>query len=396
MEENIYTAGVFAKKAGVTIRTIRFYDKENLLKPILHNESGYRLYTDSDFAKLQKILTLKFLGYSLSDIKDIFSRENYYGSLKSSFKIQKEIIYNKMNHMKLLAKAISEAENMVNTDEQLDWEKVINIIKVINTEETILYQYRNSTNLAKRINIHDKYSTNKNDWFRWVFEKFKLSSNIKVLEVGCGNAMLWLKNINNIPQNCEITLTDISEGMLDDARNTLEEDAEKFKFKIVDANTIPFNDESFDIVVANNMLFYCRDRARVFSEIKRVLKAGGYFYCSTMGERHMKELELLVKNFDKTIALSELDLPGEFGLENGEHQLSGWFQQIKQYDYEDNLVVTESEPLIQYLYSTSGNINEILKGKYKQFEEYIKEELDKRGSLFISKTSGLFESRKLL
>lgn len=395
MKENIYTAGVFAKKAGVTIRTIRFYDKENLLRPTLHNESGYRLYTDSDFAKLQKILTLKFLGYPLSDIKDIFSRENYYGSLKSSFKMQKEIIYNKINHMKLLAKAISEAENMANTDEPLDWEKVINIIRVINTEETILNQYRNSTNLAKRISIHDKYSTNKNDWFRWVFEKFKLSSNIKVLEVGCGNAMLWRKNVNNIPQNCEITLTDISEGMLDDAKKILGEDTEKFKFKIVDANNIPFSDESFDIVVANNMLFYCRDRARVFSEIRRVLKSDGYFYCSTMGERHMKELELLVKNFDETIVLSELDLSGEFGLENGESQLSEWFQHIKKYDYESNLIVTEGEPLIQYVYSTHGNVNEILKGKYQQFEDYIKGELDKKGSVFISIISGLFESRKL-
>lgn len=64
MEEKLYTAGIFAKKAGVSIRTIRFYDKENLLKPSSHSESGYRIYTDSDFAKLQKILTLKFLGFS--------------------------------------------------------------------------------------------------------------------------------------------------------------------------------------------------------------------------------------------------------------------------------------------------------------------------------------------
>lgn len=44
MEKGLYTAGVFAKKAGVTIRTIRFYDKENLLKPSGYSASGYRLY----------------------------------------------------------------------------------------------------------------------------------------------------------------------------------------------------------------------------------------------------------------------------------------------------------------------------------------------------------------
>lgn len=395
MEENLYTAGIFAKKAGVSIRTIRFYDKENLLKPSSHSESGYRIYTDSDFAKLQKILTLKFLGFSLAEIKETFNSENHPESLKSSLRIQKEIIYNKINHMNLVAKAISEAEKMVSEDEQLNWDKVIEIISVINTEKDILDQYRNSTNLAKRINIHDKYSVNKTSWHKWVFDKLKLSSNTKVLEIGCGNAMLWHKNIKDIPGSTEITLTDMSEGMLADAKDNLQEDAEKFKFKLVDANNITFNEESFDMVIANHVLFYCSDREKVFSEIRRVLKPGGYFYCSTVGESHMKELELLVRKFNKDFVLSEFDPSSEFGLENGERQLSSWFQDIKRYDYEDHLVVTESEPLVQYVYSTHGNVNKILKDKYDQFEEYIKKELSKTGSIFISKSSGLFESRKL-
>ena len=54
--ETFYTAGDFAKKAGVTIRTIRFYDSKGLLKPSSISDSGYRLYTDADFAKLQIIL----------------------------------------------------------------------------------------------------------------------------------------------------------------------------------------------------------------------------------------------------------------------------------------------------------------------------------------------------
>lgn len=393
MEENLYTAGVFAKKAGVSIRTIRFYDKENLLKPSSYSEAGYRLYTDEDFARLQKILTLKFLGFSLSEIKDTFNHDQV--SFKSSLEIQKEIIYNKINHMNLVAKAISEAEKMVREDEKLNWDKVINIISVINTEKDILHQYRNSTNLAKRINIHDKYSANKTSWHRWVFNKLKLSSHTKVLEIGCGNAMLWHKNMQYIPQNTEIILTDISEGMLEDAKCNLQEDREKFKFKRVDANNITFSDESFDIVIANHVLFYCSDRERVLSEIRRVLKPGGYFYCSTIGETHMKELEELVQKFNKAFVLSEVNLSSEFGLENGESQLSSWFQDIKRYEYEDYLVVTERQPLLEYVYSTHGNIDNLLKDRHKQFEEYIKKELSKTGKIFISKCSGLFESRKL-
>ena len=54
MEGVIYTTGEFARKAGVSVRTIRYYDKQGILKPSHVSESGYRLYTDGDFGKLQR------------------------------------------------------------------------------------------------------------------------------------------------------------------------------------------------------------------------------------------------------------------------------------------------------------------------------------------------------
>ncbi len=53
-DKKYYTTGEFGKKANVSIRTIRFYDNKGLLKPSCINEAGYRLYTEHDFAKLQK------------------------------------------------------------------------------------------------------------------------------------------------------------------------------------------------------------------------------------------------------------------------------------------------------------------------------------------------------
>ena len=51
-----YSSGEFARMANVSIRTIRFYDKQNILKPSYVNPSGARFYTDSDLARLQQIL----------------------------------------------------------------------------------------------------------------------------------------------------------------------------------------------------------------------------------------------------------------------------------------------------------------------------------------------------
>ncbi|MCL2169611.1 MAG: MerR family transcriptional regulator [Defluviitaleaceae bacterium] len=61
--------GEIAKKAGVTVRTLSYYDKEGLLLPSGQSEGGYRLYTDKDMVKLIQILMLKELGFTLNEIK---------------------------------------------------------------------------------------------------------------------------------------------------------------------------------------------------------------------------------------------------------------------------------------------------------------------------------------
>ena len=75
-----YSSGQFAHMANVSLRTIRYYDKQNILKPSYITPSGARFYTDSDFAGLQQILLLKYLGFSLKDIREmtIHNTDNQY------------------------------------------------------------------------------------------------------------------------------------------------------------------------------------------------------------------------------------------------------------------------------------------------------------------------------
>ncbi|MET3290804.1 UNVERIFIED_CONTAM: DNA-binding transcriptional MerR regulator [Brevibacillus sp. OAP136] len=69
MDKMVYTTSQLAEMAKVSSRTLRYYDKVGLLSPSDYSESGYRLYTDEDFPRLQHILVLKFLGFSLAEIK---------------------------------------------------------------------------------------------------------------------------------------------------------------------------------------------------------------------------------------------------------------------------------------------------------------------------------------
>ena len=96
--DQYYTTGEFARMAHVTIRTIRYYDKKGLLKPSFINESGYRMYSDEDFLKLQKILSLKYLGFSLNEIGNMTIHDTSADILKS-LKMQIGLVHKKMENL---------------------------------------------------------------------------------------------------------------------------------------------------------------------------------------------------------------------------------------------------------------------------------------------------------
>ena len=69
--------GELARRTGLTIRTLHHYDEIGLLKPTLHSESGHRLYTAEDLERLQQVLSLRQLGFSLEEIRDCLERPGF-------------------------------------------------------------------------------------------------------------------------------------------------------------------------------------------------------------------------------------------------------------------------------------------------------------------------------
>lgn len=392
----LFTVGEFASKAGVTQRTVRYYDKIDLLKPSAHNSGGHRLYTRHDFVRLQKILTLKFIGLSLEDIGNIIRYDLDDSDFKKSLEIQRDIMDKKVNHIRMVMEAIDETLHMLTESNTLNWDKFINIINIINMDKNWMEQYENASNLRARIKIHEEYSTNKHGWMRWFFEQLSLPWNARILEIGCGDGSLWLKNLDRIPDGLDITLTDFSQGMLKDARENLSGFTHRFKFKQADAQSIPFEDSSFDVVIANHMLYHVQDIDKALSEIHRVLKSGGYFYSSTVGEKHMWEMRDIVSGFDSDIITTRSwYLTRKFQLENGKDKVSKWFKDVKPKRYEDSLVVTESGPLVDYIFSMPGNVKSVFTyQKMQELVKYLEDEIKKSGGIFISKDTGYFRGRK--
>jgi DNA-binding transcriptional MerR regulator len=69
--------GDLARQTGLTIRTLHHYDAIGLLKPSLHTESGHRLYTAADVARLQQVVSLRQPGFGLEEIRDCLNRPGF-------------------------------------------------------------------------------------------------------------------------------------------------------------------------------------------------------------------------------------------------------------------------------------------------------------------------------
>src|SRR3954454_12487859 len=69
--------GELARRTGLTVRTLHHYDAIGLVRPSRHTAAGYRVYTAADVARLQQVLSLRQLGFSLEEIRECLDRPGF-------------------------------------------------------------------------------------------------------------------------------------------------------------------------------------------------------------------------------------------------------------------------------------------------------------------------------
>ena len=228
---------------------------------------------------------------------------------------------------------------------------------IMNVTKNVKNQFSNDKNLAMRINFYKKYTTNKYKFADWLFDKYVFKENMKILELGCGNGSHWEGKIETLPNGCSLVLSDFSEGMLDLVREKFSK-KKNVSIEKIDIQDIPYENETFDIVIANHMLFHVPD---------------------------------LNKAFEPTSTAFTEQLP--FNLQNGCEILGKYFENVQRFDYENTLAITNTQDLIDWLKSTksiSGYSDESLSNLYNYFED-IRE---KDGAINIPRETGVFISIK--
>jgi MerR family transcriptional regulator, thiopeptide resistance regulator len=128
-----HRASEFAQLTGVTVRTLHHYDRSGLLKPSGHTAAGHRLYGERDFVRLQQVVTLKFLGFPLNQIKQILDRQDF--DLAEAIRFQREMVAQKQRRLGRVVQALERVEGVLSAQEEPDWESFAKIVEAINMQD---------------------------------------------------------------------------------------------------------------------------------------------------------------------------------------------------------------------------------------------------------------------
>jgi len=257
-------------------------------------------------------------------------------------------------------------------------------------------QYKDSSNLDARVVIHQRFSTNSYGWMNWVFDHLLvLPADAKILELGCGPGYLWKENAARIPSTWDITLSDLSAGMVDSAWRNLVVTGRTYKFKEIDAQSIPYPDGTFNLVIANHMLYHVASRDLAIANISRVLCSGGRLVCATNGPGHMRDLDELLAEFEPAYRGMHA-MSSSFNLENGEEQLRPHFALVELVMYPSDLWVTDAAMLAAYAYSTPLVKATISRARQQDMMDFFQQRIAQDGGIAIRKQTGLFLASKPL
>jgi DNA-binding transcriptional MerR regulator len=213
----------FAKRSGVTVKTLRYYDKIGLLQPSEKTDAGYRIYCDKDFIKLQQITTLKFIGLSLEEIKQLINEKSE--SIESIIDIQTRALEENKKHIDVVLMALNKAKKQIKNNGFLEVQQLIDITNITNMETRAKQRFNNASK---------QYATDSYYWrsktAELINELAKPNINDVILDLGCGTG----KQIIELSQKIKLAIgVDISEGMISQAKENMKnEKAQNIKFYI--------------------------------------------------------------------------------------------------------------------------------------------------------------------
>jgi SAM-dependent methyltransferase len=255
------------------------------------------------------------------------------------------------------------------------------------------HQYKDPSNLHARVALHAKHSVAEQPWFDWLADQIDWPVGGDVLEVGCGSGLLWAAVAPRLPE-LHLTLTDLSEGMLEVARQAVAPFAniDLVEARACDAQDLPFQDQRFDVVIADHMLYHVPDRPRAIAELARVLRPDGVLMAATNGPRHLEQVSAASKEVFGWATMDFVDR--RFGRSTGGDLLQASFGEVEWRDHASTLVCDDPEDVYNFI-SSSSAIQQATPEQMDALRGVIERMFQEGGGVFRSaQEAGCFLARR--
>ncbi len=275
--------------------------------------------------------------------------------------------------------------------------------------------YGDPAKLGARVTLQRRFSVNPLPIADWELGLVDTTGVQRALDAGCGTGAFLLPLARRLaPQGATVIGLDLAEGTLGQARAGVQAEGLPVDCIIGDVEALPFDDNSFDLVLANYMLYHVPNLERAIAELRRVLRPGGTLLAATNGQGHMRELWQLEEQALVHVGASPETVAGyieraraaaalSFRLENGAEWLRRSFTDVHLERYSDELHVTEVEPLVDYLVSmwsvdqmiaaaaaTSQEQAALHTRVVDSFRDIVQERIAADGVVRIAKETGVF------
>jgi len=212
--------------------------------------------------------------------------------------------------------------------------------------------YGDAARLRARIALHE-LGGGVEDFHAWLWRLAAAPADADVVEVGSGSGRMWQALGAAVSAGWRLILSDVSPGMLAEARRALAATGREARFVLADAANLPFSSDRFDLAFANHMLYHVPDVPRAVAELSRVLRPSGRLIAATNGDDHLAEIAALLGELAAAWPGVRVDRPHRlsFTLENGAAKLREGFREIVRFDRGDVLVVDDADVLTRYVLS---------------------------------------------